>query len=52
MLSAGGTETVAVKQIDGCYKLYGYKWFSSAADADVALTLARVCDERGRCTEV
>jgi alkylation response protein AidB-like acyl-CoA dehydrogenase len=26
------------------YKLYGYKFFSSATDADIALTLARVVD--------
>ena len=52
MSTAGGTQTVAVKQSDGSYKLYGYKWFSSATDADMALTLARICDERGRHTEV
>ncbi|GFN92751.1 novel acyl-coa-dehydrogenase protein, partial [Plakobranchus ocellatus] len=44
---AGGTETVAVKQPDGTYKLYGYKWFSSATDADITLTLARVVDDHG-----
>ena len=27
------------------YKLYGYKWFSSATDADITITLARVRDE-------
>jgi len=52
MISAGGTETVAVKQSDGSYKLYGYKWFSSATDSDMSLTLARICDEEGHCTEV
>jgi len=52
MVTAGGTQTVAVKQTDGSYKLYGYKWFSSATDADMALTLARICDEHGCCTEV
>ncbi|PVD31692.1 hypothetical protein C0Q70_07110 [Pomacea canaliculata] len=48
---AGGTETVAVKQADGSYSLYGYKWFSSATDADMTLTLARVVDEEGKTTE-
>ncbi|XP_059155974.1 acyl-CoA dehydrogenase family member 11-like [Physella acuta] len=48
---AGGTETVAIKQTDGSYKLYGYKWFSSATDADVALTLARVLDANGAVVE-
>ena len=38
-----GTETVAVPQPDrpGHYRLYGYKWFSSATDSDMSLTLAR-----------
>jgi len=52
LLIAGGTETVAVKQTDGSYKLYGHKWFSSATDADVALTLARISEEHGHCTQV
>jgi hypothetical protein len=47
-----GTDTVAVKQSDGLYKLYGYKWFSSATDADVALTLARIVkDSEGNVIE-
>lgn len=43
---AGGTETLAVQDPNfrNMYKLYGYKFFSSATDADVALTLARVVD--------
>ena len=41
------TETVAVHQGGNCYKLYGYKWFSSATDSDMALTLARVVDTMG-----
>lgn len=49
---ASGTETVAVQQVDGTYKLYGYKWFSSATDADIALTLARIIDDKGRTAEV
>lgn len=44
---AGGTETLAFEQSDGSYKLNGYKWFSSATDADVTLTLARVVDKNG-----
>jgi len=52
MTAAGGTQTVAVKQSDSSYRLYGYKWFSSATDADMALTLARTCDDNGHCTEV
>ena len=40
---ANGTETIAVPQGDGStYRLFGYKWFSSATDADITLTLARV----------
>uniref|UniRef100_A0AAV2MSR6 Acyl-CoA dehydrogenase n=1 Tax=Knipowitschia caucasica TaxID=637954 RepID=A0AAV2MSR6_KNICA len=47
---ANGTETVAVPQTDGSFKLYGYKWFTSATDADMTLTLARVQDSRGSIT--
>jgi len=49
---ANGTETVAIKQNDGSYNLHGYKWFSSATDADISLTLARIVDEDGRAKEV
>ncbi|XP_023674016.1 acyl-CoA dehydrogenase family member 11-like isoform X3 [Paramormyrops kingsleyae] len=42
-----GTETIAHKQADGTYKLYGYKWFTSATDANMTLTLARVADPEG-----
>lgn len=40
---AHGTDTIAVKGPLGSsqYKLYGYKWFSSATDADMTITLAR-----------
>lgn len=44
---ASGTETVAVPQTDGSYKLHGFKWFTSATDADMTLTLARVQDRAG-----
>jgi alkylation response protein AidB-like acyl-CoA dehydrogenase len=42
---ADGTQTEAFEQADPYYKLYGYKWFSSATDADITITLARVCDQ-------
>ncbi len=42
---AQGTETIAAEQPDSTYKLFGYKWFSSATDADVTITLAR-CHNR------
>ncbi|XP_050836341.1 acyl-CoA dehydrogenase family member 11-like isoform X2 [Serinus canaria] len=48
---ANGTETVARKQPDGTYRLYGFKWFTSAADSDMALTLARIADAEGQCTQ-
>ena len=38
------TDTVSVKQADGTYKLYGFKWFTSAVDADMTLGLARTID--------
>ncbi|NXI41205.1 ACD11 dehydrogenase, partial [Galbula dea] len=45
---ANSTETVARKQPDGTYHLHGFKWFTSAADSDVTLTLARVVDAEGQ----
>ena len=49
---ADGTETVAVPQEDGTYRLYGYKWFSSATDSDITFTLARVVNEAGETIQV
>ena len=43
-----GCETVAVPQADGSFRLFGYKWFSSATDSDMAMTLARIVDDEGR----
>ncbi len=37
----GASETVARKGEDGVWRLYGRKWFTSAASAPMALTLAR-----------
>ncbi|KAG8455626.1 hypothetical protein GDO86_001724 [Hymenochirus boettgeri] len=47
---AAGTETMAQRQKDGTYILHGYKWFTSATDSDMSLTLARVVDSQGRLT--
>ena len=46
---ATGTETIAVPSgnAEDEYRLYGYKWFSSATDSDMSLTLARVVDREG-----
>ncbi len=47
---AQGTETYAVRNVDPdasgeeTFKLYGYKWFSSATDSDMTLTLARMSE--------
>lgn len=49
---ANGTETIAEAQGNGTYKLSGYKWFSSATDADMTLTLARICDSHGNTVPV
>ena len=45
-----GTETLAMQDPDrpDKYRLYGYKWFSSATDSDMSLTLARVVDSAGQ----
>lgn len=44
---ANGTETIAEHEGGDIYKLYGYKWFSSATDSDMSLTLARIIDNDG-----
>ncbi|XP_078523356.1 acyl-CoA dehydrogenase family member 11-like [Lissotriton helveticus] len=44
---AGGTETIARLQSDGTYHLHGFKWFTSATDSDMTLTLGRVMNARG-----
>ncbi len=51
-VTASGTETVARRQQDGWFKLYGFKWFTSATDSDMTLTLARISDRHGRSTAV
>lgn len=43
---------MARKQPDGTYRLYGFKWFTSAADSDVTLTLARIADAEGHVKQV
>jgi alkylation response protein AidB-like acyl-CoA dehydrogenase len=37
----GCSETVARRDADGVWRLYGRKWFTSAATSQIALTLAR-----------
>jgi alkylation response protein AidB-like acyl-CoA dehydrogenase len=46
------TTTYAVRDHDShAYRLHGYKWFSSATDADMAFTLARVVNEDGQVNQ-
>ncbi|CEF63651.1 Short-chain specific acyl-CoA dehydrogenase, mitochondrial [Strongyloides ratti] len=42
-----GCDTYATDIGNGKYLLNGYKWFSSAVDADICLTLARVINKDG-----
>ena len=51
---AGGTETVAIEQPNdpNVFNLHGYKWFSSATDADMSITLARIQDKNGNVVQV
>ena len=37
--------TVAVRQSNGVYRLYGNKWFTSTTDSEVSMALARIVDE-------
>ncbi|CAH2294973.1 acyl- dehydrogenase family member 11-like isoform X1 [Pelobates cultripes] len=46
-----GTETVARLQEDGTHTLHGYKWFTSATDSDMTLTLGRTIDEHGNTVQ-
>ncbi len=43
-VSAATATTGAWDANAGCYRLSGYKWFSSATDSDMALTLARIVE--------
>jgi len=45
---SAGTRTIAKKQEDGSYRLWGVKWFCSATTTDVAYTLARIEQKDGR----
>ena len=36
------TETVAVEGDKGYFRLYGYKWFTSATDSQMTLTLGKI----------
>ena len=49
-----GTETIArpCENGDGSYRLFGYKWFTSATDANIAITLARIENKKGETQEV
>ncbi|XP_076061190.1 acyl-CoA dehydrogenase family member 11-like [Oratosquilla oratoria] len=46
---SGGTETLAIPNGDESHSLFGYKWFSSATDADMALTLASIVTPEQPC---
>lgn len=48
---ASGCETLAIPNFDGTFSLHGHKWFSSATDSDMAMTLARVVDAEGKVEE-
>ena len=39
---SNSTETIAVQYKTNKYRLYGYKWFSSATECDMSLALARI----------
>ncbi len=42
-----GSETIARRE-GKTWRLYGDKWFTSAVDADMAMTLARIIDDTGQ----
>lgn len=45
------TETIAIKTETG-YKLYGYKWFSSATDSNMTLALAKIVPPGSKLTQL
>lgn len=47
----GNTETIAEMGPDSQWRIYGFKWFSSATDADITMLLARAVDKDGNYTE-
>jgi len=47
----GNTETIAEMGPDGQWKISGFKWFSSATEADMTMLLARVIDKDGKYVE-
>ncbi len=53
---AAGTDTIASRSTTSTdineYNLYGYKWFSSATDSDISITLARIKDQDGNIVQV
>eukprot|EP00698_Gefionella_okellyi_P010059 TRINITY_DN2587_c0_g1_i1.p1 TRINITY_DN2587_c0_g1~~TRINITY_DN2587_c0_g1_i1.p1 ORF type:complete len:596 (+),score=108.96 TRINITY_DN2587_c0_g1_i1:270-1790(+) len=46
----GRSETVARQTADNKFRLFGFKWFTSATDANMSLALARVVDQQGAST--
>lgn len=52
VFAGSGTETVAQERPDGSYSLHGFKWFTSAADSEMALTLARIVGPDGQIKQV
>ena len=46
----GNTETIARKE-GNYYRLYGFKWFTSAATSEISFTLARIEDDQGNTVE-
>lgn len=46
------SETIAREQEDGSYRLYGYKFFTSATTSEMAIGLARTVDREGKSVAV
>ncbi|XP_025032980.1 acyl-CoA dehydrogenase family member 11-like, partial [Python bivittatus] len=51
-VTRGGTETIARELPDGSYSLHGFKWFTSATDSDMTLTLARIMAADGQIKQL
>jgi alkylation response protein AidB-like acyl-CoA dehydrogenase len=45
------TETLALKSSEDSFNLYGYKWFTSATDSQMTVTLGKIVSGDRRPTQ-
>ena len=45
------TQTLALKSPEGSFNLYGYKWFTSATDSQMTMTLGKIVSSDRKPTQ-